>query len=102
MKPFYVIRFDFNSRKFEKYDIMERLIADYNYEKEKPTDFAKFVKSCALYRWWAKCEHEIILSDWPCQKTKEKWDIYTQVIMNFDLVVEVFTENVNELSNKKK
>lgn len=102
MKPFYVIRFNPNSNKFEKYDIMERLIDDYNYEEKKPTDFAKFVKNRALYRWWAKCEYEVILSDWPCQKTEEKWDIYTQVMMNFDLIVEVFTENVKELSNKKK
>ena len=102
MKPFYVIQFDFNARKFEKYDIMERLIEDYKYEKEKPIDLTQFVKSRSLYRWWAKCEYEIILSEWPCQKTEEKWDIYKQIMMNLDLVVEIFTENVNKLSNRKK
>ena len=44
MKPFYVIVFDFNSNKFEKYDIMGTLVNSYKREKNKPTDFAEYVK----------------------------------------------------------
>ena len=102
MKPFYLIVFDFNSKKFEQYDIMETLVNSYKREKNKPTDFAEYVKKLAMYLWWAKCEYEVILTDWPCQKTSEKWDVYKQVMMNFDLIVKIFTENVLDLLNKRE
>ena len=53
-----------------------------------------------MYQWWARCEYEIILSDWPCQKVEEKWDIYRQIMLNIDIITDVFIENIK--SNKKQ
>lgn len=98
MKPFYVIDYNINAKKFEKYDIMEYLLDSYDLARPKPKskDIAEWVKRESMYHWWAKCEHEIILQDWPCGRVTEKWDKYAQVQMNFDLIVEVFKENLKE------
>ena len=37
-------------------------------------EFKKFIISESKYMFWARCQYEIILSDWPCQISKEKWD----------------------------
>ena len=65
MKPFYVIDYNINAKKFEKYDIMEYLLDSYDLArpKPKPKDIAEWIKRESIYHWWAKCEHEIILQD---------------------------------------
>ena len=75
----------------------------YNEKKEKKEtlpetfdEFKNFVKSEAKYQFWARCEYEIILIDWPCQKNHEKWDVYKQIMMNLHIVTKVFMENINE------
>ena len=103
MKSFNVIIFDPNSKEFVKYDIMPYLIRTYNKRKERKEtlpetfdEFKSFVKSESQYQFWARCEYEIILIDWPCQKNYEKWDVHKQIMMNLDIVTKVFMENINE------
>ena len=103
MKSFNVIIYDPNLREFVKYDIMPYLIRTYNEKKEKKEtlpetfdEFKNFVKSESQYQFWARCEYEILLIDWPCQKNHEKWDVYKQIMMNLDIVTKVFMENINE------
>lgn len=87
-----------NNGKFESYDIMPYLIDKYNESESKPTTFdsyKEFIEKWSMYQWWARCEYEIILSDWPREKHKEKWDIYRQIMMNIDLITEIFISNVS-------
>ena len=100
VKPFNVINFEFNSKKFEAYDVMPYLIRCYDNAKRKKDcpktfdEFKKFVKDKSMYMYWARCEYEIILSDWPNQKTYKKIDVYWQVMNNIDVVTEILMENV--------
>lgn len=55
-------------------------------------EFKQFVKDKAQYQFWSRCEYEIILVDWPCQKTEEKWDVYDQIMMNLDIVTQIVME----------
>ena len=55
-------------------------------------EFREFVKSEGQYQFWSRCEYEIILVDWPCQKTEEKWDVYDQIMMNIDIVTQIVME----------
>lgn len=55
-------------------------------------EFKKFVKDRAQYQFWSRCEYEIILVDWPCQKTEEKWDVYDQIMMNLDIITQIVME----------
>lgn len=94
---FNVIYFNFNAKKFQEYDIFPYLTDRYKSEKEKPAlfeEFKQFIIDKSRYMWWARCEYEIILSDWPCLKTDEKWDIHKQVMMNIDVITKLFMEHI--------
>lgn len=105
--PFYVIHFNFNARVFEKYDIMQYLIDRYNeakrdrYQNTPVThdEFDEFVRSKSMNMYWARCEYEVLLQDWPCKKTTKKIDIYWQILNNIDLVVRLLMENVGASEN---
>ena len=59
-------------------------------------EFKEFVQKESQYQFWARCEYEIILVDWPCQKHEEKWDVYQQIMMNLDLVTKTLMEELND------
>ena len=99
IKSFNVINFEFNSGKFEAYDVMPYLVNCYKKEKKdkRPVtfdEFKKFVESKSMYMYWARCEYEVILSDWPNQKTYKKIDVHWQIMNNIDIVTNVLMENV--------
>lgn len=95
--PFNVIIFEPNSSKFESYNVMWYLINEYNSQRTKPVTFEecrKFVKSKSQYQFWGRCEYEVILVDWPCQKTEHKMDVHEQIMMNLDVITDLFMKNV--------
>lgn len=111
MKAFNVIWWDFNKKEPEAYDIMPFLLNEYERKprKHKPkiTDRAavvKFVRQYALYQWWGRCQYEIIIRNWPTQDLSVKWDIYKQIEMNLDIIVDIFIKNIKERnkSNRQK
>ena len=104
--PFNVINFEFNSKKFETYDVMPYLVNCYKNEKKdkRPVtfdEFKKFVEGNSMYMYWARCEYELILSDWPNQKTHKKIDIHYQIMNNIDTVTKILMENVTSNKTKK-
>lgn len=99
IKAFNVIIFEFNSGEFETYDVMPYLVNCYNKEKKDkcPTtfnEFKEFVKSNSMHMYWARCEYEVILSDWPNRKIHKKIDVYWQIMNNIDIVTNILMENV--------
>ena len=118
-KSFNVIIYDFNSKEFEPYDIIPYLINRYNKKSNKPKafdEFKEFIKNESMYQWWSRCEYEIILGPWPyttspsedyhkrgendVEAWKEHWkkhlkeckkiDVHDQVMMNLDIITEIF------------
>ena len=59
-------------------------------------EFKDFVKKESQYQFWARCEYEIILVDWPCQRHEEKWDVYDQIMMNLDIITKLLMESIDE------
>ena len=97
MKTFNVINYDFNSKCFVGYNIIPYLTQCYNEAEIKPTtieEFKKFIKARSQYKWWSRCEYEIILLDWPNQKHYKKIDIYWQVMLNLDIISEILKNEV--------
>lgn len=94
---FYVIREE--NGKFKPYDVIPYLKNQYKEtKKDRPKtleEFKDFIKRWSRYMWWARCEYEIILSDWPCEKNQEKWDIHKQVMMNLDIIAEILKNSVS-------
>jgi hypothetical protein len=99
MKTFNVILYDFNARKFIPYDVIPYLVKCYKESRKKPKtheEFRKFIEGWSQYRWWSRCEYEIILSDWPNSKIDKKIDVHWQVMLNIDLITNLVIESVNE------
>lgn len=97
MKQFNVIIYDINRKKFKPYDVMDFFVDEYNEEENKPKtfdEFKEFVERKSMWRFWSRCEYEIILTDWPPSGVEEKWDIHRQILMNIDIVTEILMENV--------
>ena len=94
---FNVCVFDSNSKEFIYYDVIPYLKEAYKKEKLKLKtfdEFKEFVEKESKYQFWARCEYEIILVDWPCQRVDKKIDVYDQIMMNIDLVTKVLMDEI--------
>lgn len=99
MEHFYVICEDINRRQFLPYDVIPYLVSEYKKAKEKPQtfeEFKDFVQHEARCQWWGRCEYEIIITEWPPAKnaTEDKWDVYRQLMLNLDIVVNLLIKSV--------
>lgn len=97
--PFYCINQGFNRHQFEPYDVMPYFLNEWKETKKakRPTklsELKEWLRNCAQYMYWSRCEYEVILAGWPNTNDHKKIDIYDQIIMNFPLVVEVFCKNI--------
>lgn len=111
MKTFNVIVHDFNRNEFVPYNVIPYFVDVYKKRIEKHeefpdvdywkipktfNEFKKFIKSESQYQFWARCEYEIILVDWPCQKKEEKIDIHWQIMMNINIITQLVIESIIE------
>lgn len=106
---FNVLIENFNTGKFEPYDVIPTLVQEWRIVKERmekfgfetkespywylpktKEEFKEWVKSHLFYRFWSKCEYEIILVGWPNDKHTRKIDIYEQCMMNLDIITKIF------------
>lgn len=108
MHSFNVIVGNFNSGKFEAYDVIPYLVSRYNEARKRPRtieEFKEFIEEEAAYHWWGRCEYEILLFPWPYKANEEgliedfkqakKIDIYQQLMMNIDVVTKILMDVVN-------
>ena len=111
VKEFNVCIYDYNSKKFVTYNIIPYLIEAYkervnNHEEYPDNDYfkipstfeelKKFVNDESMYQFWSRCEYEIILVDWPSQKTSKKIDVYEQIKMNLDTITNILINSIEE------
>ncbi len=102
MKSFNVIWWDFNKKEPEPYDVIPDLVDKYKKAKIKPKtfdEFKDFIIKESMYKWWSRCEYEIVIQRWPPMKKEEdyKCDIYNQIMMNIDIIVDIV---MKETKNK--
>ena len=99
MKPFYVICYNPNSKKFYHYDIMPYLMYKYknSFERRPKSheEFVEFVDAECRYQYWGRCEYEFILTPWPPNiEIENKIDIYWQLEPNIDTIASLLEQNV--------
>lgn len=116
--PFYVLYKNFNSKKVEKYNVMVSLyntifntngsisksrfyIIDDDYKRKEiknKQDLKQFIDRHFRYLYWAKCEWEFIVREWPTcsEEHDEKIDVYTQLKPNIDLIVDIVWEQIKD------
>jgi hypothetical protein len=101
MKEFNVCVFNENTNKFEKYNVMPYFINCWKESKKGKNytkDFIKeFIIKNSMYMYWSRCQWEIIISDWPCQQIQEKIDVHQQIMMNIEIVIDLFIENIKTI-----
>ena len=102
-----VILFDFNSKSLKEYNIFKHSgfkkdFIDMCHIDFDDNDFTERLKGILQYYFWAKCEYEVVVSDWPPYKDKEgpsvKIDVYYQIMLNWDK----FLDYCKQLRDKEK
>lgn len=112
---FNVFYWPFNASKPEPFDVIEPLANTWKHNAGKKNvywgfDFASnknlqqpstmkeleaWVNREAQYRWWGKCEYEMIVSAWPPKEGLDaKVDIYSQVKENLSLITDVLAGEI--------
>lgn len=94
MNKFNVLFWDFNQDKLTYYDVLPYFRECYNECKksERPKtfdDFKTFIERKSLYRFWSRCEYEMICHGWPVRRNDYKLDIHEQIMMNIDIITEI-------------
>lgn len=126
---YYVFVESINNRKIEKYNVLtEGIVAKIKERTEGISDKAQFAEEVSRllrYYYWAKCEWEITITEWPARVTPdevlrlsneietyqkkynktpysldtrlrvdEKIDVYTQIMLNWDIFINYVWENL--------
>lgn len=102
---------DMNGKKIVKHNVFDhsrfmddikKAYKDYKDDYEK---FCEAVKSNLMYYYWAKCEWEVIISDWPPsvrEPVEIKVDVYDQVMMNWDKFIKYTWDMCHTRKNAKE
>ena len=98
---------DFNANQIVTFNVFDhssfRKDAAESIRKAKcKEEFSNELRSDAMYRFWCKCEYEIILKPWVGQdRTPEiKVDIFNQLSLNWDKFVDYVWEHQQEFTEK--
>ena len=113
MPAFYTLTWDTNRGEVENYDIMPYLVSTWKEDKarkrkiwfkssdddtKEPTtveEWKKAILAASRYQFWARCEYEIIISEWPTEKHRVKLDVFDQINANIDVITKLFMEYIS-------
>lgn len=97
---FYVILEEGCTGEFGYYDILPYLSQEWNELKPKKKEEAKkdlqeWVDKTLKYRFWSRCQYEVLLLPWPSsdRDRAKKVDVYWQASPNLELITRLFSEN---------
>lgn len=96
---FNVLIWNFNTQTIEEYNVIPYFVREWKEEKDKSKfksfdDIKEFVRSKSLYQFWSRCEYEMIVKGWLVTKREIKLDVHEQIMMNLDLVTQVFINTI--------
>jgi len=94
---FNVLNWDINRNELVSYDVLPYFRKAYEVCTKKPVtkeEWEEFIRRRGMYRYWSRCEYEIIVSPWPPQKKdiSVKIDVWQQIENNLDLIVKLLME----------
>lgn len=105
MIEFKVINWDTNSDRLVHYDVMPYIYSEFEkYRKRNKLaiknitfeELKKFINDTAKYRYWSRCEYEVIVTGWPVSKNTYKLDVYEQIKMNLDNITQLMLEDLQK------
>ena len=94
MTSFNVLFWDFNADRLTTYDVLPYFRKEYEEcrKKDRPItreQWKEFIESKGRYRFWSRCQYEIIVSPWPTMDKDVKIDAYKQIENNLDLIIDI-------------
>lgn len=117
---FNVLLWDFNQDKLIPYNVLPYFIECYKEHKKRHKEYSKrkdynpnneyynvpntfeefkeFIERKSLYRFWSRCEYEMICHGWPVKKNEHKLDVHEQIMMNIDVIARLLSEYVKSES----
>ena len=89
----YVLKYDFNSNEIVNYNVMIGLAEKLHKKVKKKIVYDKktlkeFLQREFINKYWCRCEYEILISGLFNKSEKEKIDIWRQLEINLDNIVE--------------
>ena len=99
---------DFNEKEINEYNVFDhmRFYEDCKKNARKNIhnydEFCKNLRIDLAYYFWAKCEWEIIVTDWPRGEKSIKIDVYDQILMNWDIFCNYVWAHGAELRRREK
>ena len=68
-----------------------------NKEIKNYNELRGYLKKEFMYRFWCKCEHEIVVNSWPHRDRSDerKVDVYAQISPNLDRITEYVIRELN-------
>lgn len=108
MLEWYVFVADFNSKKIKKYNIFDhwsfREDCRKTAKKKEITkkEFCEEIRSSLMYYFWAKCEWEMLLNDFPPHESfnQKKVNVYEQVMLNHEVFFNYLWDHRKDLAKK--
>lgn len=105
----YVLVEDWNRKEFKPYNIfwhytlckqVAKVARRRGITKE---EFAKELRGWLMYCFWAKAEWEIVVTSWPPREgVEKKIDVWDQLEMNFDRLLDYMWNNLKEVKKLDK
>lgn len=104
MTEFNVLHWDFNEPTPTPYDVLPYFRERYKSTNkvERPVtkeQWKEFITRWGKYMFWARCEYEVIIKQWPTTDKSYKIDIWQQIEYNLDLIAEILMKEYE--SNSK-
>lgn len=97
----YVLRYNMNKKIIESYNVFrDDFIPELHKQivkKKKITNYVElrgYVNSYFIYYYWCKAEHEVLIGGM-FDNNFQKIDIYTQLMLNFDRIMEYIIKELN-------
>ena len=88
----YVYYFDFNAREMRPYNALacEKVIKHLLKKSDTKSEFSAALRKEMMWRYWSKCEWEVVLEEWTGRedRVREKIDVYDQLCLNWDRLVD--------------
>lgn len=84
---YYVFIENFNTRKIQKYNVLNDSIVSEIRKKSKgisdKKDFNEIVKSILMYHYWCRAEWEVVITSWPTYVAIDEVNKFTEQIMAY-------------------
>jgi hypothetical protein len=59
-------------------------------------EFSGRLQQKLSYRYWGRCEHEVVITGWPDGNTNRKVGIFEQIMLNWPIIFNYIWSTVNE------